>query len=528
MSKLRIVAGVLIIMLIAGLGLPIIALHIYAPGPTKIQHLIFIVQENHSFDNYFGTYPRANGIPSRLAIPIDLNRTSLGSVSPFHIDASQRVLIVGDELPPGISDPSELNPDADKTAPYHLERESIGRDLSHAFEVAHMAWDNGKMDGFVTAEKSAITMGYYDRRDIPNYWDYADNFVLDDNFFSSLMGPSFPNHLYIASGANGPSTLDGKWISQGGVINNPPSDFDWSGVSFSWATLAEELSNGNVSWTWYTGSATPLKPTIWDVLPLFTYFQTHSNELSEHVKNTQNFISDIQNNRLPAVSWIMPGGGWHPPGWPQVCLGESVSEHPPARPDCGMDYVTYLVNHVMQSQYWDSTAFVITWDDYGGFYDHVPPPEVDKFGLGFRVPTLVVSPWAKHGFIDHTVYEFASMLKLAEGNFNLPSLGTRDVKANDMMNSFDFNQPPQPPLIEPTTFLAKEAPGSASTSISMSALTSASMILHSVESSTGNPNQTNLGDQNYLIAIAIVIAAVILAVAILKRPSSRSRQSSNS
>jgi phospholipase C len=193
-----------------------------------------------------------------------------------------------------------------------------------------------------------------------------------------------------------------------------------------------------------------------------------------------------------------------------------------------MDYVTYLVNHVMQSQYWDSTAFVITWDDYGGFYDHVPPPEVDKFGLGFRVPTLVVSPWAKHGFIDHTVYEFASMLKLAEGNFNLPTLGARDVKANDMMNSFDFNQAPQPPLVEPTTFLAKEAPGSASTSISMSALTSASMILHSVESSTGNPNQTNLGDQNYLIAIAIVIAAVILAVAILKRPSSRSRQSSNS
>jgi phospholipase C len=110
-----------------------------------------------------------------------------------------------------------------------------------------------------------------------------------------------------------------------------------------------------------------------------------------------------------------------------------------------MDYVTYLVNNVMKSQYWESTAFVITWDDYGGFYDHVPPPEVDKFGLGFRVPTLVVSPWAKHGFIDHTVYEFASMLKLAEGNFNLPSLGTRDVKANDMMNSFDFNQAPQPP-----------------------------------------------------------------------------------
>src|SRR5208282_6429769 len=456
-----------------------------------------------------------------------------------------RVMIVGDELPPGISDPSELDVDqvnpTSPTSNYHLERESIGRDLSHAFEVAHMAWDNGKMDGFVAAEKSSITMGYYDKRDIPNYWDYADNFVLDDNFFSSLMGPSFPNHLYIASGTNGPTTLTDRWVSQGGVIDNPGNPGIGigkipSGVSFSWATLAEELSNGNTPWAWYSGNANPLEPTIWDVLPLFTYFQNHPSDLKEHVKNTANFISDVQAGNLPAVSWIIPGT-WHPQvptDWPQLCLGENdtpetgepapipnrvpgkphphISEHPPARPDCGMDYVTYLVNNVMKSQYWESTAFVITWDDYGGFYDHVPPPEVDKFGLGFRVPTLVVSPWAKHGFIDHTVYEFASMLKLAEGNFNLPSLGTRDVKANDMMNSFDFNQQPQPPLIEPTTFLAKETPGSASTSISMSALTSASMTSHSVESSTGSASQTNL-DQNYLIAIAIVIAAAILAFA---------------
>jgi phospholipase C len=213
---------------------------------------------------------------------------------------------------------------------------------------------------------------------------------------------------------------------------------------------------------------------------------------------------------------------------PQVCLTESVSEHPPARSDCGMDYVTYLVNDVMKSQYWESTAFVITWDDYGGFYDHVPPPEVDKFGLGFRVPTLVVSPWAKHGFVDHTVYEFASMLKLAEQNFNLATLGTRDVKANDMMNSFDFNQQPQPPLILPTTFLAKEgAPEPASTSISMNTQTSASIASRTTESTAGT-TQMNLGGQVYLIAIAIVLAAAILAVAILKRSYSRRRQSSTS
>jgi phospholipase C len=118
-----------------------------------------------------------------------------------------------------------------------------------------------------------------------------------------------------------------------------------------------------------------------------------------------------------------------------------------------MDYVSYLVNQVMQSQYWQSSAIVITWDDYGGFYDHVAPPQIDTYGKGFRVPTLVISPWAKPGYIDHTQYEFASLLRLAEDNFNLPILGTRDTSANDMMNSFDFNQSPQTTLIEPANFI---------------------------------------------------------------------------
>lgn len=130
-----------------------------------------------------------------------------------------------------------------------------------------------------------------------------------------------------------------------------------------------------------------------------------------------------------------------------------------------MDYVAYLVNQVMQSQYWQSTAIILTEDDYGGFYDHVPPPQIDKYGEGFRVPTLVISPWAKHGFVDHTEYEFASMLRLAEDTFNVPTLGVRDGKANDMMNSFDFNQAPQPPLIEPANFVKPASTTTTSTSV---------------------------------------------------------------
>jgi phospholipase C len=164
-----------------------------------------------------------------------------------------------------------------------------------------------------------------------------------------------------------------------------------------------------------------------------------------------------------------------------------------------MDYVAYLVNQVMQSQYWQSSAIIITWDDYGGFYDHVPPPQIDEYGEGFRVPTLVISPWAKHGFVDHTQYEFASFLKLAEVNFNIPSLGTRDVSTNDMMNSFDFNQSPQPTLLEPANFVG---PAKSSGTTITAAIREFPL---------------------YLIVIAVVIAAVATATVVTRVRSKQVR-----
>ena len=470
---------------------------------TPIKHLIFIVQENHSFDNYFGTYPGANGIYNISdPVPENLSDTALGYVAPYHLNATIPVLITGDELPPGIADPDDLAAAmANPTSPFHLSSESIGQDLNHAWAVAHKAWDNGKMDGFVTAEGSSLTMGYYDRQDIPYYWDYADHYVLDDNFFSSEMGPSFPNHLYIASGASGPTNLtNSPWVLNGSIIDNPPS---LPALDLTWTTLAQELSNANMTWTWYDGDANATAPSIWNVLPLFNYFQTHPDQLTEHVKNTQYFVSDIQNNNLPAVSWIIPGA-WHPPTppFPAVFADQSISEHPPARPDAGMDYVAYLVNQVMESPYWSSTAIVITWDDYGGFYDHVPPPQVDQFGEGFRVPTLVISPWAKPGYVDHTQYEFGSMLKLSEGIFNLPSLGTRDVKANDMMNSFNFSQTPLAPLIEPANFVES----STSHTPSSSPTTTPSSNLRISESTA-----------IILLSSVTIVLAIVISIIVMKR-----------
>ena len=203
------------ILFMLALGLSIAPTAAYADGTSRIQHLIFIVQENHSFDNYFGTYPGVNGLSLDTAIPIDPNKTSLGYVHPFHLNETQPIMIWGDELPPGVADPDDLQP-VNSSAPFHLDTESIGRDLSHAWSVAHRAYDNGKMDGFVAAEGSNLTMGYYDRSDIPYYWDYAGQYVLDDNFFSSLMGPSFPNHLYIVSGTNGPVSTPASKLPAGG------------------------------------------------------------------------------------------------------------------------------------------------------------------------------------------------------------------------------------------------------------------------------------------------------------------------
>jgi phospholipase C len=520
----------IILMITVGVTFSSSSLYVVRGSDSKIQHLIFIVQENHSFDNYFGTYPGANGLPLDTAIPTDPNQTSLGYVRPFHLNVAQPIMIWGDELPPGVADPDDLQIDS-STAPFHLDNESIGRDLSHAWTVAHIAYDNGKMDGFVAAEGSTLTMGYYDRSDIPYYWDYADHYVLDDNFFSSLMGPSFPNHLYIASGTDGPLNLPPlclqtpcKWVLNGHIVDNPPPDYDWQGVSLDWSTLAQEMSNANLPWAWYDGQAKPTKPNIWDVLPLFTYFQTHPDQLNEHVRNTQNLVTNIQNGQLPAVSWIIPGA-WVPPTYPAECKeldvgygvgSASPSEHPPARSDCGMDYVAYLVNQVMQSQYWQSSAIIVTWDDYGGFYDHVPPPQVDAFGEGFRVPALVISPWAKHGFIDHTQYEFASLLRLAEDNFKLPKLGTRDVTANDMMNSFDFSQTPQSTLIEPANFLGP---------VTVSATSSAQSLTMGSTATLTTPTQVSEISNNALLylALAAVLAAtaIVCAIVLTYRPRAK-------
>jgi phospholipase C len=286
--------------------------------------------------------------------------------------------------------------------------------------------------------------------------------------------------------------------------------------------MAQELTLANVSWTWYNGRDhyDPTFADIWDVLPVFSYFQNNVNVLNQHVEPTSSFASDVEDGKLPAVSWIIPNQ-FTPPDYPAACKGKGgVSEHPPARSDCGMDYVAYLVNQVMQSPYWSSTAIVITWDDYGGFYDHVAPPQVDAYGEGFRVPTLVISPWSKHAYVDNTQYEFASFLKLVEDNWDLarlPNNNDRDALANigDMSNSFNFDQSPLPPLLEPANFVGPQPYiprtfTSTSTSIQTSTSNEAISSNTVVTSITNASPIPGFQPEAIIAGIALGLAALIL------------------
>jgi len=358
-----------------------------------------MLQENHTFDNYFGTYPGANGISNYTSLPV--------------------------------------TPGGPPTAkPFLLTNATLSQNLNNSWSAAHEAYDNGTMDGFVAAQGSNVTMGYYDYHTIPYYWDYASQFVLLDNFYSSVMADSLPNHLYLIAGQSGGLTFD----ERDGVLNFSSSNVQ--NGQFEFKSVIDELAANNVSWKYYAGYFQFL--TNWNPLPAFPSVEGNVTTLNGLV-DTDQFIPDVEGGNLPSVSFVMPAD-------------DSVSEEPPGNVTLGEQSVVSMVNAVMSSQYWNSTAIFLTWDDWGGWFDHVPPPQVDAYGYGFRVPCLIISPYAKEGLIDNTQGDFTSILKFIETTFSLSSLSSRDAQANDLMEAFDFAQPPSPPLVLPGPFLANRYP----------------------------------------------------------------------
>jgi len=320
-------------------------------------------------------------------------------------------------------------------------------------------------------------MGYHDAREIPNYWTYAEKFVLQDNMFASSVTWSLPEHLFMVSGwsaacPNGdPNPLDCV-----GTLS-PPHQGNAAVATNSWTDITYQLHKAGVSWKYYVFEGSepdclsdealkckpkhqgPKTPGIWNPLPSFT--DVKEDGQLEDVQSLNHFYTDAQQPScsLPAVSWIDPNA--------------TVSEHPSSLVSRGQTYVTTLVNTVMRSPCWSSTAIFLSWDDWGGFYDHVVPPMIDENGYGIRVPGLVISPYAKSGLIDHQLLSHDAYLKFIQDDFlagarlNPKTDGRPDRRSTvreetpslgSLASDFEFNQPPRPPLILST----HPAPGPAS------------------------------------------------------------------
>lgn len=385
------------------------------PGLEKIQHFVFIMEENKSFDHYFGTYPGADGIPAGVALKDPKDGTM---VKPYHSTA-----------------------DVDFDAPH--DRSNALADIN-----------GGKMDGFMNegwkryalsvnpSEEAGFNpkevMSYHDYHEIPNYWNYAHLYVLQDAMFSSVAAYSLSVHLYMVAAQSG-----------GYMGESQPYPY-----RFDFPEVTELLKSDNITWNYYVTSGNntdtqgnaiepqslqatnPGHYTLWNPLPAFPKVW---NDPTQRVRmvDTAQFYKDAASGNLPSVSWVCP------------YLGSELSDHPAFKGGMRkpMAYITGLINAVMNGPDWDSTAIFVSWDDWGGYYDHVPPPFVDEYGYGIRVPGLVISPYAKQDFVDHNTYSFDSWLKIVEERFGIEPMTQRDKYADAMLNSFDFTQQPRPPVL---------------------------------------------------------------------------------
>jgi phospholipase C len=426
------------------------------PSFNKIKHIVVLMQENRSFDEYFGMYPGADGIPvdgngnPNVCVPDPAKGTC---VAPFH-------------------DPADLNYGG-----------------PHGLASLLTDYNFGGMDGFITAFEDSCTsdttrhcgganadkpdvMGYKLRADIPNYWNYADNYVLHDHMYEPVTGPSMEAHLAMVSGWSAYCKAPHKPLSCRNAPDQPLPVGQQT--AFPWADSTLLMSRAGISWGYYvfTGEepdcVNPDDPTclphpqdaktgsFWNPLPKFDTVKA-DGQLG-NIQTVGNFVTAARDGTLPSVSWVIPTA--------------SVSEHPQAKVSDGQKYITFLVNELMSGPDWDSTAIFLSWDDWGGFYDHLLPPVVDGSGFAIRVPSLVISPYAKHGYVDHNSYSHDSYLRLIEDRFlggeriDPRTDGIRDYRPDvrenapqngNLLQDFDFTQTPRPPHLLPTVAPSKLA-----------------------------------------------------------------------
>ena len=390
----------------------------------RIRRIVFIVKENRTFDHMFGRFPGADG--ARFGSTCDGRRVPLRPAE--------------DHVP----------------------------DIDHGFVAGLVAIDGGAMDCFDRLRAGEDLSGYvsFRREGIPNYWALAEHYTLADRFFSSIYGPTGVEHLWIVASQSDRFVDMERPGPQSGTRSARERCDDPAERAYAFKRL-DEVEEDEAFRLEEIPAIIPLTTRFWterwpcidvEVLPdlleergiSWKYYQggdTHMQALRgiRHVRSgpmwhkvvpPNRFLVDLAEGTLPAVSWLIPPS--------------SVNEHPRggAGSMCeGENWTVEVMNALQQSPYWNETAVVITWDDFGGFYDHVPPPHVDLFGLGPRVPAIIASPWSRSGYVDSKTYEFSSVLKFIETIFDLPALTRRDRRANDMLDAFDFQQEPLEPLI---------------------------------------------------------------------------------
>ncbi|MEO8476168.1 MAG: alkaline phosphatase family protein [Actinomycetota bacterium] len=367
-----------------------------------IKHVVFLIKENRTFDNLFGRFPGSNGTTTGMD------------------NGVRRSLTRG-------TDQATLE------------------DIPHCYECALAAWNGGAMDGFnqtEAADRWAYTQLHKDQ--LPNYWAWARSNVLFDHVFASAQGPSFPNHLYtiaaqsggvhdnprrkpglgsLTFGCDAPAEQLVEVVDSEGVTKMVPPCFDF-------LTEGDLLRRAGIPWSYYAAQEDQ-KGYIWSAYSAIRRYREHPKVWQQHMFPVDRVIDDIRAGKLPPVTWITPRF--------------ELSEHPEYNFCHGENWSTKVIDAIMRSPMWKDTAIFLTWDDYGGFYDHVPPPQVDDFGFGIRVPMMVISPYAVDGKVSHELGEFSSVLRFIEDNWRLSKLTHRDRDATPMLSAFDFTQPPRDP-----------------------------------------------------------------------------------
>ena len=385
----------------------------YGPVPHEIEtrwpikHVVYLMMENRSFDNLFGRFPGANG-------------TTVG-------------LRWGQEVPL-----------------VHCP-EWLPGDLPHDLFAWRYSYNDGRMDGFAFGEYGPLyAYSQFDRRDIPGYYAWAEDFVLNDNCFASVAGPSFPNHLFLIAGQAGgaidnPENILTKRLNDGRIfkswgcdahgedvyvwVENERGELAKHSTCFRFNTVGEQLSEQGIDWAYY--SADPYQAGyIWQAYSAIE--QVHGNQelWDEHIWPVDDLLRDVEAGTLPSVTWVTPRF--------------QLSDHPPFSTKHAHNWLTEIVNAIMRSPLWDDIAIFITWDEWGGLYDHVRPPKIDGVDLGFRVPMLVISPFAKRGYVDDALTEFSAPLRFIADNWGLPYLTPRIRRSHNFEHVFDFDRNPRP------------------------------------------------------------------------------------